>query len=125
MAERMKKNGTQKKMDARLGVLRSDLETLQSDMKGLASDVEGVADDRVHLAIRKAENVALRAYHLAEESATNVADDVEAWANGNVESARKSIRAQPISALALSIGAGALLGAIIGAVSRRSPCDSD
>jgi ElaB/YqjD/DUF883 family membrane-anchored ribosome-binding protein len=125
MAERTKKNGTQKKMDARLVTLRSELETLQTDMKGIADDVEGIADNRVHLAIRKAENVAQRAYRFAEDSATHVADDVEAWANGNVESARKSIRAQPISALALSIGAGALLGAIIGVVSRRSPSDSD
>ena len=111
MSERKKKNGTAK-MDSRLGALRSELETLESDMKGLVGDVEGIADNRVHLAIRKAENVAHRAYRLAEESATHVADDVEEWANGNLDSARKSIRAQPFSALALSLGAGALLGAI-------------
>ena len=111
MAERKRKNSADK-MDSRLGALRSELESLEADMKGLASDVVGIADNRVHLAIRKAENVAHRAYRLAEESAGHVADDVEAWTNDNLDSARKSIRAQPFSALALSLGAGALLGAI-------------
>jgi hypothetical protein len=125
MAERVKKNGSQKKMDARLGALRSELETLETDMKELAGDVEGIADKRVHQAIRKAESVAHRAYRIAEESVTHVAGDMEAWADGNVELARKSIRSQPISALALSMGAGALIGAIVGAISRRSPSDSE
>jgi ElaB/YqjD/DUF883 family membrane-anchored ribosome-binding protein len=120
MVERKRKNGTEK-MDARLGALRSELETLETDMKGLVSEAEGISDNRVHLAIRKAEDVAHRAYRLAEESTAHFAGDVEAWANGNVDLARKSIRAQPFSALALSIGAGALIGAIFGAVSRRSP----
>lgn len=120
MAEHTSKNGT-KKVDARLGALRSELEALEADMKGLAGDVEGAADNRIHVAIRKAEDVARRAYRFAEESATNATDDVEAWASSNLNSARQSVRAQPLSALALSIGAGALIGAIIGAVSRRPP----
>lgn len=120
MAARIKKNGT-KKVDARLGALRSELETLEADMKGLAGDVESVADGRVHLAIHKAEDFAQRAYRIAEESVADVADDVESWANGNLDVARKSIRTQPLSALAISIGAGALIGAIFGAVIRRPP----
>jgi len=111
MSERRKKNGTNN-IDKRLGALRSDLDELQSDMKGLAGNAGDVVDDRVHLAIRNAENVAERAYRLAEEAATHVADDVETWANGNLDSARQSVRAKPFSAIALSLGAGALLGAI-------------
>lgn len=111
MSVRIKQNGPEN-MDARLGALRSELETLETDMKVLAGDVEGMADKRIHLAIHKAEEVAPRAYRLAEESAVHVADGVEKWANGNLDSARKSIRAQPFSALALSAGAGALIGAI-------------
>lgn len=122
MAEHASKNGTTK-VDVRLGALRSELETLEADMKGLANDVEAVADNRVHVAIRKAEDVAHRAYRLAEESATQATDDVEAWAGSNLNSARKSIRAQPLSALALSLGAGALIGAIFGVV-RRGPPDA-
>jgi ElaB/YqjD/DUF883 family membrane-anchored ribosome-binding protein len=111
MAGRQKKNDT-KNIDKRLGALRSDLDALQGDMKGLAGDVTDVADGRVHRAIRDAENVAERAFRLAEEAATNMADDVETWTNGNLDSVREAIRAQPLAAIGLSMGAGALLGAI-------------
>ncbi|MGA7711695.1 MAG: hypothetical protein WCA81_07325 [Rhizomicrobium sp.] len=110
MAERQKKNGS-KNIDKRLGALRSEIDALQGDIKGLASDAGNGADGRVHLAMRNAEIVAERAYRLAEEAATSVADDVETWTNGNLESVRGSIREQPLSALLLSIGAGALIGA--------------
>jgi ElaB/YqjD/DUF883 family membrane-anchored ribosome-binding protein len=111
MAERQKKNAT-KNIDTRLGALRSELDALQGDMKGLAGDVGDAADDRVHLAVRRAENVAERALRLAEESAAHVADDVEAWTNDNLDSVRGSVRAQPLAAVALAMGAGALLGAL-------------
>ena len=111
MAGSAKKNTN--KFDKRLGVLRSELETLESDMKNVASDVGGIADDRVHLALRKAEDVALSAYRLAEETATQVVHGVDEWACGNLDSARKSIRDRPLSVLALSIGAGALVGAML------------
>jgi len=37
---------------------------------------------------------------------------VETWTNDNLDSARESVWAQPLAAIALSMGAGALLGAI-------------
>ena len=111
MAGRPKKNDT-KNIDKRLGALRSELDALQGDMKGLAGDVADVADGRVHVAMRNAENVAERAYRLAEEAVEQAADDVETWTNGNLDSVRESVRAQPLAAIALSMGAGALLGAI-------------
>ena len=111
MAERKKRNGS-KNIDTRLGALRSELDALQGDMKGLAGGVGDVADDRVHLAIRNAENVAERALRLAEESAAHMADDVETWTNDNLDSVRELVRAQPLSAIALSMGLGALFGAI-------------
>ena len=111
MAGRPKKNDT-KNIDKRLGALRSELDALQGDMKGLAGDVADVADGRVHVAMRNAENVAERAYRLAEEAVEQAADDVETWTNGNLDSAREAIRAQPLAAIGLSMGAGALLGAI-------------
>lgn len=122
MTARTKKNGT-KNMEARLGALRSELETLEADVKGVVGDVEGIADNRIHLAIHKAEDIAHRAYHLAEETTAQAVDDVEAWATGNLDSARKSIRTQPLSALAWSMGVGALIGAVIGVASRRPPSD--
>ncbi len=109
------------RLDSRLGALRSELESLEADMKDFAGDVENIADNRVHLALRKAENIAHRAYRYAEESSANVAHDVENWADGNLKDARKTIRAQPISALAISIGAGALVGAVLGLFGRCGP----
>jgi ElaB/YqjD/DUF883 family membrane-anchored ribosome-binding protein len=111
MTDHKKRNGT-KNINKRLGALRSELDTLQGDMKGLAGDVTDIADGRVHLAVRNAENVAERAYRLAEEAVEQAAGDVETWTNDNLDSARESVRAQPLAAIALSMGAGALLGAI-------------
>jgi ElaB/YqjD/DUF883 family membrane-anchored ribosome-binding protein len=111
MTDHKRKNDT-KNVDKRLGALRSDLDALQGDMKGLAGDVIDAADGSVHLAIRNAENIAERAYRLAEEAVGQAADDVETWTQGNLDSARGSVRAQPLAAIALSMGAGALLGAI-------------
>lgn len=122
MADRTKRKAD--KLDTRLGVLRSELETLESDMKKVAGDVEGIADNRVQLALRKAEDVAHNAYRLAEDTAAHVVHDVDEWAVGNLNTARKSIRAQPFSALALSLGVGALIGAIVGVLGRRPPSAS-
>ena len=111
MAGRPKKNDT-KNIDKRLGALRTELDALQGDMKGLAGDVADVADGRVHVAMRNAENVAERAYRLAEEAVGHAADDVETWTKDNLDSVREAARAQPFAAIGLSMGAGALLGAI-------------
>jgi len=108
MADRKLKNAG--KIDARLGTLRAELETLEGDMKKVTGDVEGIADNSVHLALRKAEDVAHSAYRLAEDAAAHVVHDVDDWASGKADMARKSIRAQPFSALALSAGIGALVG---------------
>jgi ElaB/YqjD/DUF883 family membrane-anchored ribosome-binding protein len=111
MAARKAKSGS-KTVDAKLGALRSDLEAIQSDIKKAARDGDGVVNERAQAALHAAESVAERALRLAEETATDWAEDVEAWTNGNLDSARESVRAQPLSAMLLSLGAGALLGAI-------------
>jgi ElaB/YqjD/DUF883 family membrane-anchored ribosome-binding protein len=99
-------------IDKRVDAIRSDVKALQSDVKDLTDDTAALGSEGAKLAVRTAEAIALRALKLAEETATGVAGDVEDWANDNLESARDSIRAQPISALFVSLGIGALLGAI-------------
>ncbi len=111
MSRHKKKTGP-KNVDNRLGALRTDLDALQSDIKGLAGDAGDAANSRAHQAVRAAESVAERAYRLAEETASHMADDVGTWTNDNLDSARDSIRAQPLSALLLSLGIGAIIGAI-------------
>lgn len=110
VATRRKKTAP-KNLDARLGALRSDIDALQEDVKGLATDTGEIANDRAKMAVRTAEAVAERAYRLAQESVTQTVDDVETWANDNLDSARDQIREQPISALLVSLGIGAILGA--------------
>jgi ElaB/YqjD/DUF883 family membrane-anchored ribosome-binding protein len=111
MAARRTKNGS-KAADAKLGALRSDFAAIQSDLKKVAIDGEGLAQEQARAALRAAEGVAERALRLAEETAMDWADEVETWTNDNLDSARESVRAQPLSAMLLSLGAGALLGAI-------------
>jgi ElaB/YqjD/DUF883 family membrane-anchored ribosome-binding protein len=107
-----KKKTSSKAVGAKLGALRSDLAAIQSDIKKASKDGEGVVNERAQAALLAAESVAERALRLAEETAMEWADDVETWTNDNLDSARESVRAQPLSAMLLSLGAGALLGAI-------------
>lgn len=97
-ARRINGNG----VEARLEALKSDLETLQQDMRGLLSDVKGLAADGVSDAIQSANDMASDAAERAQE-----------WADDNVDSLRATVRRQPLAACALSMSAGALLGAIL------------
>ena len=78
----------------------------------MATDSGEIANDRARMAIRTAEAVAERAYKLAQESVSQKVDDVESWANDNLDNARDQIREQPLSALLVSLGIGVVLGAI-------------
>ena len=103
-------NGT---IDNRLDALRSDLGALQSDVKGLASDATVVANDRFNKAIRSAEDVAKRAFTLAEDATSQAIGKVEHWADDNLDTVRGSIRKQPLYAVGLSMGLGAFVGALL------------
>lgn len=107
-----RRTATPKTFDAKLGALRSDIEALKSDAKSIVADGEDIAHDRAHAAIRMAENVAERAYQLAEETTTEWANGAETWTNDNLETARESVRHKPLSAIFVSLGVGALLGSL-------------
>ena len=110
---RLRKTAATKGFDAKLDALRSDIDALKNDTASLAADGQEIAHDRARSAMRTAENVAERAYRLAEETATDLADDAETWTNDNLKSARERVQRQPISAMFLSLGVGALLGALL------------
>ncbi|MBV8976966.1 MAG: hypothetical protein JO261_01810 [Alphaproteobacteria bacterium] len=99
-------------IDRRMDALRSDIGTLQDDVKGLATDAQGVATDQARSALRAAEAVALRALKLAEDTASGMRNSADAWTQDNLDSARSTIRTQPISAVLLSLGIGAVLGSL-------------
>ena len=84
MVARKKKNSS-KAVDAKLGALRSDLESIQTELKKAARDGEGVVNERAQAALQAAESVAERALRLAEETALGWADDVETWTNDNLD----------------------------------------
>jgi len=95
-----KRNGV-KPMDKHIAALREDIEALQDNMKSLVSDAGDAANERVNEAVRATEN-----------AAQQVLDDVEDWASGNVDSLRDRVREQPLMSCILSMGAGALVGAL-------------
>lgn len=105
MVQRTRRKTT-KDLDKRLDALRSDLTALQDDSKGLATDAAGVA-------VRAAESLATRALRLAEETASGLASDAETWTNDNLDVARDRVREQPLAALLVSLGIGAILGALV------------
>ena len=88
-------------LEARLEALRADLQQLQSDMRGLAGGVGDEASERL--------NEMLRA---TEDMADQVATRVEEWTDDNMDSLREAVREQPVSAILMSLGIGAVLGAI-------------
>jgi ElaB/YqjD/DUF883 family membrane-anchored ribosome-binding protein len=111
MAELKKKNGV-KNINTKLDTLRAGIDASQDDTKSIVGEVENVANDGARAAMQAAKDVAERAYGLAEETVAHLADEVETWTNDNLDSVRGSVRARPLSALVLSMGAGVLLGAI-------------
>lgn len=89
-------------MQGRLDALRADLEALQTDMRGLAGEVSGAAQERMNDALEN-----------AMEAVQDMADRVEGWGTDNLESIRDQVRNQPLASVALCVGAGALLGALL------------
>jgi ElaB/YqjD/DUF883 family membrane-anchored ribosome-binding protein len=101
MARRRKSNGNGHDVQARLDALRDDLGALQKDLRGLLSDVGGTANGQVHDAVKG-----------ALSSVEDVADRIEEWGSDNLDSVRDVVRSQPLAAVALSMSAGALIGAL-------------
>jgi ElaB/YqjD/DUF883 family membrane-anchored ribosome-binding protein len=85
-------------IEARLSALRQDLEALQEDMRGLGEGVGEAAQERLTEALRATEALAAQ---------------TQDWGNENLETVRDSIREQPVAACLVSMGIGALLGAIL------------
>jgi ElaB/YqjD/DUF883 family membrane-anchored ribosome-binding protein len=79
----------------RMSAVRADLDALQKDVRGLMSDVGGSTTREVRDAMGGA------------------VDRLEAWGTTNLASVRDAVRNQPLKACAISIGAGAILGALL------------
>ena len=82
-------------LQGRMSAVRSDLDALQKDVMGLVNEAGGVATREVRGAVDE------------------TVGRLEAWSNENLAGVRKAVRSQPLKACALSIGAGALIGALL------------
>jgi ElaB/YqjD/DUF883 family membrane-anchored ribosome-binding protein len=103
LATRKRKNGQNGRyVQARLNSLRRDLDALQQDMRGLVTDVGEAASGQVHSAVNG-----------TIESASEAVERVSDWSNENLDGMRQAVRLQPLAACAISMSAGALIGALL------------
>ena len=100
-SQKRKKRAGGENLQDRLAALREDLAALQADMKGLAGDAGDAATAKMNTALND-----------AMESVQDLADRVEDWGDDHLSSIKESVRRDPLAACALSMGIGALLGAI-------------
>ena len=98
MARRGKRMNGESQIEARLSALRQDLEALQEDMRGLGEGVGEAAQERLNEALRATDALAVQAQN---------------WGNENLDTVRESIREQPLAACMVSMGIGALIGALL------------
>lgn len=94
------KNGND--LDARVSALKGDFESLQQNIRELLNSVGHEAS--LGLA---------NATEAASDAAENAVEQVESWSEAGAESVRGAIRTQPFAAIALSMGAGALIGTLL------------
>jgi ElaB/YqjD/DUF883 family membrane-anchored ribosome-binding protein len=92
--QRRRRNGANQ-ANGRMRAVRADINALQHDMRDLVSDIGGTARREVKGAVEGA------------------VEKIETLAQDNIDNLRDAVRSQPIRACALSIGAGALLGALL------------
>jgi len=78
-----------------MSAVRADFDALQRDVRGLISDVGGSATREVRGAMGGAFG------------------RLEEWGTQNLAGVRDAVRSQPLKACVLSIGAGAILGALL------------
>jgi ElaB/YqjD/DUF883 family membrane-anchored ribosome-binding protein len=98
MPRRSRRTEGPEQVENRLSALRQDLEALQQDMRGLGEGVGEAAQERLREALKATENLAAQ---------------MDEWTSENLDSLKETIREQPLAACAISLGIGALLGALI------------
>jgi ElaB/YqjD/DUF883 family membrane-anchored ribosome-binding protein len=94
------KNGGE--MDARVSALKEDFDSLQQNVRELLNRLGHEASSGL-----------ASATEAAGEAASDAVQQVETWSEAGAESVRGAIRTQPLAAIALSMGAGALLGSYL------------
>ena len=94
------KNGSE--LNARVSALKDDFASLQQNVRELFDSLGDEASSGL-----------ASATEAAGEAASDAAEQVETWSEAGAKSVRGAIRTQPLAAIALSMGAGALLGSFL------------
>lgn len=97
-----KKSRNGSELDARIHALKQDFDSLQHDMRELLGSLGQEASDRVS-----------RVTASASEAANSAVEHAETLAEEGTETVRTAIKSQPFAAIALSMGAGALIGSLL------------
>jgi len=93
-------------LERKLTALQGDLNRLQRDLRGLAAAGGEIAGERVNDALESASDS-------ARAAAGRAVGQIETWTNGNLDPMRNRVRSQPLGSVLLSVGAGALVGALL------------
>jgi ElaB/YqjD/DUF883 family membrane-anchored ribosome-binding protein len=97
-------------LQGQLDALLSDLQNLQGDVRKLAAGAKSEASDRIAEALQAAEARVTAAIATAQGAAGEAYEQAEEWATDNIDSLRESVREEPIKALAIAAGIGAVFG---------------
>lgn len=84
---------------------RSKNTTLESRLKSVQAEFADIQKEMRKLASEGAANVS--------HAASAAGEQIEEWAEEGTDTVRDAIRAQPFAAIALSMGAGALIGTFL------------
>lgn len=106
MAQRKRRNG--RATHSSLQSIQEDIAALQANMSKVIAGLGGAASEGV-----------TQAMHTASSTAEDVVEQVEEFGAESVDTVRSTIRAQPLVACAISVGAGALLGALLSSSTRH------
>ena len=98
--KRRRRNGNG--AETSLELLQEDLSALQANMTKVMAGLSSAASHGV-----------TDAFRTASTTTEDVIEQVEAVGQEGVDTVRKTIRSQPLVACAVSVGAGALLGAFL------------
>jgi ElaB/YqjD/DUF883 family membrane-anchored ribosome-binding protein len=99
-ARKKSKNGND--LDARVSALKGDFDSLQNNVRELLNSLG-----------QEASTGFASATEAAGDAASDAAEQVGSWSEAGAESVRGAIRTQPLAAIALSMGAGALIGSLL------------
>lgn len=91
--QRKSRNGN--KLTGKIKAVRTDLDVLQKDVRGLVSNASDVATREVRGAMGEA------------------VDRLETLSTDSIANVRDAVRNQPLKACAISMGAGAIIGALL------------